>query len=137
MGEGNSFSLLVCPELGEGGTYPGQVQGSYPPPSRKDGGTLWYLPDGQDRGKGRVYPRYLPPAKVPTPPARSAQGVPQGTTTHLAKVPTPQPGQDGGGLTPRYLPPSQVRKGEGIPQGTYLPPAKDLLHDGWYVFLVL
>ena len=30
MGEGNSFSLLVCPR-GEGGTYPGQVQGTYPP----------------------------------------------------------------------------------------------------------
>ena len=33
MGEGNSLSLLVCPQ-GEGSNYPGQVQGTPPPPSQ-------------------------------------------------------------------------------------------------------
>ena len=56
MEEGNSFRVLVCPQGGRGGTYPGLVQGTYP----------------------------LPPAKVPTPPIRSGwrEGVPQGTYPH-------------------------------------------------------
>ena len=44
-GEGNSFSLLVFPHLGGGGTYPGQVQtGGYPKVGTPQ--------PGQDRGGG-------------------------------------------------------------------------------------
>ena len=76
IGEGNSFSYLVCPH--PGGTYPGQVQmgkgvpqGTYPPlPARS--------------GQGRGTPRYLPP------PGQEweGEGVPQGTYS--------QSGQDDG-----------------------------------------
>ena len=71
--EGNSLSLLVCPQ----------------------GMGVPIL----DRSKVPI-----PLDKIPNPPP-------------------PQPGQDGGGGTPRYLPPSQVRTGELSTQGTY-PPAK-------------
>ena len=162
MGEGNSFSLLVCPQ-GGGGTYPGQEGGrGNPSPARS--------------GWGRVTPRYLPPAKVPTPwpgqdggggiprylptsQVRTGDGVVRSTTPGqvrmgegVAKVPNHQPGQDGGGSSPRYLSASHVRTGEAVAQGTIphpsqvrmgggrgypkvpnpLPPAKVLLHGGRY-----
>ena len=77
MGEGNSFSLLVCPH--PGGTYPGQVQmggevpqGTYPHPGQDGGGVPQgtYPWPGQDGGRGT--PKYLPPARL-------GRGVPQGT----------------------------------------------------------
>ena len=123
MGEGNSFSLLVYPHPGGGGTYPGQVQ----------------------TGGGDT-PRYLPPARsgqgggVPQgtyPPARSGWGVPQGTyLPPLAKVrmgrgypkvSAPPQVRMGGGDTPRYPPPWPGQDREGVPQGTYPPAART----GW------
>ena len=90
MGEGNSFSLLVCPHPGEGGTYPGQVQmgggpqGIYPPPK-----------PGQDEEKG------VPQGTYPTGQVRMGRGTPR----YLA----PWPGQDGGRGYPKVgtPPPSQ------------------------------
>ena len=49
-------------------------------------------------------PRYLSPAKVPTPLSRPGWG------RGYPKVPT---------LLPIYLPPIQARMGEGVPQRTY------------------
>ena len=83
MGEGNSFSLLVCPHPGGGGTYPGQVQTG-------GRGTPRYLPPrpGQDGRKG------VPQGTYPAGQVKMAGGVPQGTYL---------PGQVrmGGGGTPR------------------------------------
>ena len=75
-----------------------------PPPSRLGRGEEGYpkvliTPPPQ--------PRYLPPS------SRSGWG------RGYPKVPTPCPGQDEGGGTPRYLPPVQVRMREGVPQYTY------------------
>ena len=164
MGEGNSFSLLVCPQGGEvptpnqvrmggGGTpkYLPPGQGTYLPRPGQDGegeglplGTYLqprYLPPSQVRmGEGTSrhlppWPRYLPPSQV-----RMGQAVPHGTYSHPAKVLTSRPGQDGGGGTPRYLPPPQPRY---LPPPTKVPtprppppPAKDLLHGGQYASCV-
>ena len=108
---GSDTCLSIC--LSTGGTYPGQVQGTYP---------TWPGQDGV-RGypkvptPGQVRTGRLPQGTYPPPPnqVRMGEGVPQGTY--------PWPGQDGRGSTPRYLPASQVRTGEGVPQGTY-PPAR-------------
>ena len=126
-----SFTLLVCPR-GEGGTYPGQVQGTY---ALAKVPTPWPGQDGREgvsqgtyphqstypcqrtypparSGWGRGYPkvptrppRYLPPRQGTYPPGqvRMGGGVPQGTYPP-AKLTTPPPGQDGG--TPSYLPPT-------------------------------
>ena len=79
MGEGNSFSLLVCPHPGEG-PYPGQVQmgGTYP---GWGGGYLpWPGADG-----GRV------PTLVGTPPARIGT-LPPARIGTLSQGRYPQPG---------------------------------------------
>ena len=82
MGEGNSFSLLVCPQE-QGVPILARSMAPTPPPGQVRMG-----------GGGVVIPRYLPPpAKVPNPPARSVwgEGVPQGTC--------PPSGQEGEGVT--------------------------------------
>ena len=158
MEEGNSFSLLVCPQ-GGGGRYlgPGQDRG-YPkvptPPAK-----VPTPPPSQVRIGGRGYPKVQPDQdggypKVPTPfPDEGTYPAPQpgqdrGYPRYLtpppppAKVPTPQ-ARSGWGRgypkvptpQPRYLPPSpgQVRTGEG---GGLVPLAKDLLHGGRYASCV-
>ena len=138
MGEGNSFSLLVCPQ-GGGGYLPLPLAKVPTPQPGQDGWEEYpkvptpqprYLPPGQVRmGEGVPQGTY-PPIQGTYPPARSGWGrVPQGTYP----------------LWPRHLPPWPGRDGEGVPQGTnspppsrprYLPPAKDLLHGGWYTSCV-
>ena len=89
--------------MGEGNVHRGEGEGVPTPWPR-------YLPQrpGPDGGGGG-YPKVpTPPAKVPTPLARSQWG-------GYPKVHTPRPGPDEG--TPRYLPPGQVLM--GVPQGTY------------------
>ena len=116
MGEGNSFSLLVCPQgvpnlaRSKVPTPPGQVrtgggvpQGTFHPPRYlpprqvRMGGTPRYLPQ---------WPRYLPPWPRYLPP--------------LSQV---RPGEEGVPHGTYPLSPRPVRTGEGVPQGTY-PPAK-------------
>ena len=101
MGEGNSFSLLVCPQGGRGDgirylPWPGPRY--LPPRPRKKNSIVAYFINvivlAKVRGKG-----YL---KVPTPQVRTGEGLSQGYLTPLAKVPTPPPA-------------SQVR-GKGYPK---------------------
>ena len=75
-------------------------------------------------GGGRCTPRYIPPSQ---PGPDGGMGVP----TPTVKVPTPPlcqvPTGGGGGGTPRYLPHwPGLNGGEGVPQGTYLPPPRYL-----------
>ena len=112
MGEGNVFSLFT----GGGGTYPkvstpSPHQPTPPPRSRP----------GWERGT----PRYLPPAKVPTPLSRPGQG--RGYPKVSTPPPPSRPGQDGG--YPKVsTPPSRPGWGRGYPkvptphQVTYPPP---------------
>ena len=151
MGEGITFSLLVCPRGGgvPQGTYPlprlkylplpGQVrtggggtipsQGTHPSWARSGCG------EGVPQGIYSPWPRYLPPGqvmrgrgypKVPTPWPRHLHPLGQvrmGEGMGYSKVPTPWP---------RYLPLSQgiyplgqVRVGGGgIPRYLPPPPAK-------------
>ena len=111
MGEGNSFSLLDCPH--PGGYLP--LPGGYIP---------W---PGHDRGT-------YPGGEVPTL-TRSRWGC---TYPGLGGVPQHKycPGQVQMGV---YLPWLGVPQGRypsvmvGTPgKGRYPPPAKDLLHGGWY-----
>ena len=112
MGEGSSFSLLVCPRE-EGRGYLPWPGPRYQPPTQIrmwGGDTPRYLPH-QSGGT----PRYLTPlAKVPTPSPRSGwgEGVSQGAYPWPKYLPL-QPGQDGDrGYAkvptpwPRYLPPT-------------------------------
>ena len=129
MGEGNSFSLLVCPQ-GEGGgsTYPGQVQGTYPPLARSGQGKG--VPQGTYSGQGTYplarsgwgegvptpWPRYLPPPRSGWRGSTPRDLLPQHGPDTQEVVPqgTYPPGQDEGRGYPK-LPtsPSQVRTGEG------------------------
>ena len=52
------------------------------------------------------------------------------------KVPTPRPGQDGGGGYPKVPTPQPGRGGGGYPKVGTTPPAKDLLHGGQYASCV-
>ena len=123
MGEGNSFSLLVCPQgrrvltlaRSKVPTPSPPGQGTYHPARSGWGGGEKYpkVPTPLTRSAwGRGYPKvptHPPTAKVPTPPVRSGQG-------GYLKVPTPWP---------RHLPPWPGQgRGRGYPKVPTPPLAK-------------
>ena len=99
----------LSPNPGQDGVGEGVPQGTYPLPR--------YLPPPPIQVRmGERVPQgnNNPPRYLPLPLSRSGWGggLGRGTSRYLppcqGTYPPPHPGQDGGGVTPRYLPPAKV-----------------------------